>query len=315
MKKFQLLLLSFTIAFCVCAQGENEIDTYIQSTLGDVYCKMPKSIQNSENQHYLLAQLEKYRNDSREDVRQKTYRLIGSIAKSATDTTYSKRLMEKLVLSQLDSIYSIRASIVDFIIRFSFKKSQFTATAADSLYTLLLPENKNKLSKNNILLIGFVGNMSKCDSLYSYAKENLDGHVNKYTNNPFDTKIWASKLALARMGDEQLADECVNFMRKYKDDIEQYPLLCKYATYIRTNKAIDFLNELLNIDLLNYPLKPTVSGEPLARVALECLWRALYDMPQPVRYTGKEIINQIQPARAWMKSNKGKYKINADAFW
>lgn len=313
MKKFQLLLLSFMSVFSLCAQ--NEIDEYIQSTLNDIYCKMPGSIQSDENQNYILLQLEKYRNDSSEDVRQKTYRLIGNIAKSATDTTYSKQMVEKLVLSQLDSIYSIRASIVDFIIRFGFKKSHFTPTAVNSLYALLLPQNKNKLSKNNILLIGFVGNIGKCDSLYSYAKENLDEHVDRYTNNPFNTKVWACKLALARMGDEQLADECINFMKRYKNDIVQYHTLCKYTSYIRTNKAVDFLNELLNVDLLNYPLKPTVSGEPLARIALECLWRSLYDMPQPVRYTGKEIINQIQPTRKWMKSNKGKYKINADTFW
>jgi hypothetical protein len=315
MKRLQILLLSFTSAFLLCAQVENEIDTYIQSTLDGIYYKIPKSVQSAENHNYILLQLEKYRNDCSEDVRLKTYRLTGSIAKSATDTAYSKQLVEKLVLSQLDSIYAIRASIADFIIRFGFKKSQFSVTAIDSLYTLLLPENKNKLSKNNILLIGFVGNIGKCDSLYSYAKGSLDEHVDRYTSNPFSTKVWACKLALARMGDEQVADECVNFMKRYKNDVEQYHNVCKYATYIRTSKAIDFLNELLNVDLLSYPLKPTVSGEPLARIALEYLWKALYGMPQPARYTGKEIINQIQPARTWMKSNKGRYKINADTFW
>jgi hypothetical protein len=316
MKKTKLLLLSFLSAISLCAQVENEIDSYIKSRLEikrDV--NMPESVKDFRNHAYLINRLEKYRNDDSGDIRLQTYRLIGDIARNTTDTAHVKQLIEKLVLSQSDSLSYIRGC-VDLLQKFS--KSQFTPIAINSLYALFLLDNKDKLSRDNILLIGFVGDIGKCDSLYNYAKEKMDNNADEYdVFRQFHSLAWSGKLALARMGDERLTEECIGFMRQYKSNLLLYRFLCKYASYIRTTQSVDFLNELLNVDLRDYPLKPTVKGEHLAMVALEYLQHIIINMPvQPLlTWSDEEVMDRINNARKWMKKNRGKYEINTEIFW
>ncbi|GHV66739.1 hypothetical protein FACS1894199_10800 [Bacteroidia bacterium] len=310
MKKFQLILLSLLSITSVVAQDKEEIDAYVQTFMGGTYYhKMPAVFNDVQNRTYINTLLEGYRADKDEEVRGRVYWLIRSIAYEVDDTTYTGQLIEKLVLSQLDSLYYIRSFAEDIRI---FNKSQFTQTAIDSLYKLFLPVNKDKISRQNILLIGFVGAISQCDSLYNYAKEKLDDYHKRFGNNQFASLKWASKLALARMGDKQMGQECINFMRKYKSDYSEYQNLCYYASYIRTNESIGFLVELLHEDGLDSPLDGDEIGYPLAHYAIDHLQSIIVNMPDVNKLNDRE---RIKVARKWMKENKGKYVINTEIFW
>ncbi|GHT19913.1 hypothetical protein AGMMS4957_05290 [Bacteroidia bacterium] len=315
MKKLQLLLLSSLSIISLYAQTEkNEIDAYIQSQMeSHYYVRMPDLFNDVQNHRYLSTLLEQYRNSNDKKIRGEAYVVITHLANDIKDTIYTQQLVEKFVLSQLDESDYVRNVLSKEMLRDFLNKSQFNRTAIDSLYNLFLPENQNKLSRNNILVIGFIGDINQCDTLYKYAKEKLDENHDYYFNNQFRTLKWVSKLALARMGNKQIEQECINFMKKYKSDRAFYYALCDYASYIHTEKSIDFLNELLNENILDAPLDGDEIGFPIAHRAISVLQRIILNMPD-IRRLYKDQ-DRIEAARKWMKENKGKYKINSEIFW
>jgi hypothetical protein len=249
----------------------------------------------------VINEIEQYRQDKLPPKRSVAYDLMYGISLFTKDTLYKRRLIEKIVLSQLDSSATLRVHVVSKMK--SFNKSDYSVLAVSDLMPLTLVENEKLLNTDNIRILGMLN--LPAEGISNLASRKFEEYYGR---------IWAAKLAMARMGNKNYTIECINLMRPAKNDLSAFYTLCKDAAYIRNEKAIAFLVELLNTNERSPAPSPGGKEGYLASVALRTLHGIITNMPYPDFKKGiddpeKERLDEV---RKWMSVNKDKYDINQD---
>lgn len=131
---------------------------------------------------------------------------------------------------------------------------------------------------------------------------------------------WALHKALARLGDKEEADYCLNKIKKLpiSDDVV-YDLLPD-LTYIRTKEAFDYL-----LDIIKSDNKDCSSSNPDSDAKIICAFRVMklvapYINNFPVKTDkGGDIVDSnydklLLTVRQWIDANKASYTLNTQIY-
>lgn len=304
-KKTTLFAIILLKSFTVNAQVETVIKEAIQSGLKEG----TSILLNQGKIDSVLLTIEKYRADSIADIRLRSYELLDFIARNSENKRIVRKCIELITKAQFDKIFMIRSVSSGYLK--NHKSSDYTSISIATISGLTMAENTHLLYFENILLLGFL-------NVHSLLLDSLA--YQKYNSYPAITEsnVWGSKLAVARMGNQNVSKECIKLMQMgIMDDFNYYARVCGYLAYIRDNNAINLLYTLLNKQNLMPPLKRESNfQEPFASFALRALKKILINMPRMGRFEpyGQYTMGEIVEARKWMKKNRNNYIINTENF-
>lgn len=133
----------------------------------------------------------------------------------------------------------------------------------------------------SILLIGVIGSdkfNDKLSQLAEFQSRRIDFYSTK----------WYAQLVLARLGNEDYIDRCLNTISSVESEMKKLRLLDD-VQYIRNKKSVMFLKNYL-VSNMQTPLAHDVIAMPYYQYAMENLHKMLEDFPfeRKYRYTLEE---------------------------
>lgn len=218
---------------------------------------------------------------------------LSSIYKTcASDGQISSRLIDEY-LCLFDSVTCKDKISIGFFFR-NFKKSEFSTSQKEHLSVLL----KRHQFVSLVQLSGYLELTDTKASLEDFALNHEDPNVR-----------WYAHLALARMGDEQQINYCMNqiaqlppqdIMTTFTDDL----------AYMRSTASFKLLTDLLFSDLKN--VEKQEEEKLYAELVAQTLEGRIVDFPKIEQ--NMSISEYLPIARKWIQERKGKFELKLDCF-
>lgn len=297
-KTYLPILLLMVISTTSLSQEVNqEISNIMQAARNGESLIFSKNLINESNSGTILNALEDYYTDTMLMVRSKAYSITKMIGVESMD----KKIREKVVNSLCDALKDESSGIIGMASRYlsSFNSSDFNQEAQQKLVDLL--DEQPPHYKRIIKLVGFLG----VPAYEPQLREVLDNDSTLKAS-----ERWAVHLALARLGNQQSLNYCVNKVGSLvvNDDVV-YELLPDLV-YIRQPQAINYLVEVLNSDE-----KKCSSPDPDSDMKFVCGYRVMEflapvikDFPLKTKASGDidgyPYPEALKIARQWFEENK-----------
>ena len=287
-----IILCCFTGHNILCANDINEYFLNYRLT-GKTDFQTEKNILESNNIKKLVKELSPYYSDSIEKIRIKAYYL-----------TYKKGIQEQTsdskiaVACLMKGCFDKNGGIVGQNLEYlqEFPPSAFNSGAKAQIKALL---SKRHIihHKKIAMLAGYVGAASDI-----IQQQLLQPDLS-------NEKRWALSLALARQGNEEYINYCVNAIKKMPVSNDLIYYVIPDLIYIRQKEAIDYC-----IEIINNNEKLCVSADPdkqekivCGYYILELIAPVISDFPFQTDGTGSLITNDYELAltkiRTWFKEN------------
>lgn len=277
-------------------QVEDYIEEFRTTGVSDFH--LEKTIVSACKSDLLIDNLRPYYRDSLTTIRRKAYYLTYKKG-IHPDTKNRKKLVNKLT----DGIFDKNGGIIGENLSFlkEFDQSDFSRYAKDNLEKLLR-RKKVPHYKELTLLAGYVG----CGKEYmnqKLAEESVSNEIK-----------WAYSLALARQGDKERLNYCLDNVKKVSPGNNLATHLVPVLIYTHQKEALDYCAGLLNSDeKLCHSADPDNSEYILCGYyIMELLAPVIKDFPLETDETGMIITGNYEKAlaevRKWFKTNPD-YKI------
>jgi len=309
MKTSIYFIVFLTFGFTIHAQTNVNlmVDNYVKATIEKRSTSdQLKQILLSDNLQVFYAILPSL-SDSTAETRAEAYRLLSALGYACKDAAVRKRIVKQMIKGCRDKDSGICGMELNSLTH--FLKDDFDKEAAYELSLL----TKQNLPHYHILikLTGFVG----IPDLITVYRQMLA--EKKYPNSQ---SRWALHLALARMGEQDEIDYCVQKVRKtpINDDVV-YELLPDLI-YTRQKNAFDYLLEIIESNDENCS-----SSNADSNVKIVCAYRimeqiapCIENFPVETGVSGDLKTSNYDTAlakvREWIKLNKESYVIKTDSF-
>lgn len=307
MKK--IILTFFLIINSYLLIGQNEVmvktllDDYMSIVRNNDYTSSPaKELYSEKNSEFLLYFLKEFMVDSLAKIRLKAYYLTYKAAYKNSNRELRSIAVYNLVQALKDKDSGNVGNVADWLTNFQI--NDFNESSRDSLKNIL--HNQTVYLDKIISLIGFIGIKDENDFLRHNIKNGI------YSSHKVS---WAAHLALARMGDVEEIDFCIDRvkMQVINDDVV-YELLPDLI-YTRNKKVINYLIEILYDDTKNcYSTNPENPQKiTCAYRIMEYLAPVIKNFPLEIDSSGDLVAEDYQEAlkitRNWFKEIDGEYVI------
>jgi PBS lyase HEAT-like repeat len=298
---FPLLLI---ISSGLFAQ-QKVLENYFAQVRMGKYPAIPLELTKPENVQLVLNALPKYLADSVATVRLRATSLARSIGSPSKIIAVRTKAVQQIIAASKDRDTGNAGAALTFVTE--FKKNDFSKTDQDTLYAIF--KRKSAHLNTLIRLMGYLEIQSSKNDLYNLSQDAGLGRKDR----------WAAILALARMGDEQAANDILNRIKRMPvGDAVVYEVFPDLI-YTRRPEAISYLVEALNSDAKNCESANSDNPEriPCAYRIMEMLAPVIENYPLKQNASGDIETNDypaaLQKVREWLKINKG-YKILRDGY-
>lgn len=286
---------------------ESTVNSYMEFVRENNYAPaLDKRLFLQESSDELFACLQKYYLDTLPKIRLKAYYIAYKVGLNY-DSGSKNYAINKLVSGCKDDDSGIVGSCLSWLS--TFKKNDFEETAIDSISILL--ERKIAHLDKLLRLIGFLN-----------LKENVRHIQNMLIANDLnsETNIWAARLALARMGEQEQIDYILDKVKglHLNDDVV-YNILPDLI-YTRQKKLLDYLIEILQSDEKNcFSANPESSEKIICGYrVMEYLAPVIEDYPIGINEWGditeEDYSQALSIVRAWFLERKDNYNIKIDTY-
>jgi hypothetical protein len=303
MKNCAVVLLLFLSGYTDIVAGE--IDGYMEKCRlsGQTDYATEIQIVSNHSMEELAAALNKFYSDTTLIVRQQAYYL--TYKKGIQISGIDRRIaVKRLVKGLADTHGGLLGQLVGYLQTFSV--ADFDAES-QTLITEALTKINRPHYDDLVLLAGFVG-------------VGRDEFYRQYLNPELPIKKkWNISLALARMGEEEPLNYCLNKIKKAPVNSSMVAYLLPDLVYTRQKTAVDYCVELLYSDdkLCSSPNPDYSETIPCAYSIIELLAPVVVGFPVQVdRETGLETDDYpatLQSIRDWFKANTG-YQVKTAIF-
>jgi hypothetical protein len=304
MLKFSIILSIYFLSIDVIAQQTNLVNYFTKVREGK-YPTLPAEVAKPENSANALDALLIYFNDSSAIVRAKAALLARYIGTQSKLGMVRAKSVQQLISTAKDKDIGNAGSSLVFLTE--FKKSDFSKANLDSLYSLF-KRRSNHLNKL-IRLMGYLEIYPAKNELFTLSQDQRLGRNDR----------WAAMLALARLDDEQAANDLLNRVKRMPltDGVvyEIFPDLI----FTRRPEVIAFLIESLYSDAKNCEPTNSTSNDrvPCAYRIMEMLAPIIENYPLQQNASGDiettDYPAALQKVREWFKA-KNNYKILRDRY-
>ncbi|MBU8891809.1 MAG: hypothetical protein KOO66_03470 [Bacteroidales bacterium] len=310
MRKIAIIFLITSIGLKGMCQDNlvNTVTEYFESVRNNVYSTTPdKQIYSPENAEELLKIVANYYSDSTSAVRLKACYLTYKSTYKSNNQKLRNRAVFNLIQALKDEDSGNVGSTIQWLTNYTV--ADFTDISKDSLKSIL---NSQSSYKDQIIkLIGFVGLYDQIN----FLKENLSNGTYK-TNKT----IWATHLALARLGDESEIELCLALVKKQGVNDDVIYELVPNLIYTRQKLAFDYIVQLLHSNEKNcYSANPeNLQKITCAYRLMEYLAPVIKNFPLEVDSMGDLVVNDYEKAltesREWFKINQSDYEIITNTY-
>ena len=185
------------------------------------------------------------------------------------------------------------------------KASDFNADAKELLAELL---QDSLINKRILKAIGIAGVKDQIPELKKFLPEGERYRKDRVAYFYFSSWEWYARLSMARLGDQEQINYCVNKIENSKEEI----MSNSYAAgdyfddlvYIKQLEVLPFLFEML-ISSKEFADDPIYTTTYYAANALYKLIEEFPHDPDVVKYSEKSLKN----LEKWVRENKGKYEF------
>lgn len=255
----------------------------------------------------ILHTLTPYLNDSLSSVRLTAYTLLHRVGARSTEPGHRRKIVEQLLNGCADKDSGINAYVASSLS--AYAKQDFSARSKEHLRSLILQAGPgyDKLIK----LVAFLEMKDQLPWLQNRI------HEKKIKG---ETNLWASYLAMSRLGDDKATHLVLEKVSKLAVDDEVVYTLFPDLLYTRQKPAIDYLIKHLYSDEKNCS-----SSNPEHSGSIACAYRmveylaiAIKNFPVKVDEGGElvwaytnEALNEV---RKWMSDNNDLYEIDYEHY-
>lgn len=312
MKKLIFLLPLFTF-ICSFGQNEQEFKQHFNDRLTEL--RQFKGKSNNINvfsfnpyikaiPNVVIKEIIKNKNDTLTVVRAFLNDLSYQIKLIIEDSVIRQNVSEIIVDYCADNDYSIRKRASDFLK--GFNKCDFSKKSKKTLANYL--NQKKDIYENIIRIIGFLDMKEQTDKLNKILED---------STIVSSTLKWNTRLALARLGDENQSYYCTNFVMMQQINNSVVHFLFADLIYTRSRIAFDFIIEQLNNDQAICNSANPDSNTPIVcgyRI-MELLAPVIKDFPYKYYSTTNQLITKdysqaLIDIRLWFQSNPDYVILN-----
>lgn len=285
---------------------KKEINMIMQAARNGNNLSFKNEYISNKTEAWILGLIEPYYSDTIVMVRSKACDIAQMVGMQLADTITRRKVVNILVQTCKDKDSGISGKASQGLT--DFNRNDFDSIAANNLVDLLKIHTAHY--STIIKLVGFVKP--------SNAEEVLLHHLT--TDSALNaTTRWAIHLALARMGNEEQINYCLNKVKSVavNDDVV-YDLLPDLV-YIRQPETINYLVEILNSDEKN-----CTSSDPDRDEKIICGYRVMEYLPPLIKnfplqvgasddIKGYDYPEALEIARKWFEENK-EYELITDLY-
>jgi len=301
------LILGFFLAI-QCYSQEKQVNRKLEEILDNVRDRKNASIDESvlyktQNHNYVLSRVETWITDSLTEVRIKALKILNNVA-----TVSDNQSVRQKTVSLFLSVYGDQNSKVvnlsgDCLINYRYPDYDEASKNLVKKYV----SQKSFGYANWLKIAGFLN----LNDLTSVIKEKI------YAGTLSQKDKFAAYLALARMGDGEATDYCLNSIKAAGINSSVVYDLLPDLVYTRQHKCFDYLIEILeNNEPLCESANPNTSGRILCGYRImEFLAPVIEKFPLQTSSSGDLLSGDYKQAlklvREWFKANPG-YTIKTD---
>lgn len=301
-----LLIFIFSQGFSNEGSALEQIEKYFaEAARGKSYYVSSKTIKSISTPEFLKI-TGKYTEAPDDYLRYKAIDLLRRKALLLEEPSERQPYIEILIQACKDDDSGISGIASKALTRFD--RDDFTLVNHDSIFALL--DRKSFHYERIILIGGFVGSTADIQTLQTRVEN--DSLLSKGT-------IWSFQLALARLGDPEALQYCMEQIEAagLSDDVVYY--LLSDLIYIRQPDAIDYVLKLVLSDQ-----KSCSSSNPDNESSIICAFKII-ELVAPVidnfplpKSTGGEVIfsdydKDLKTVRKWITEG-GEVQINLESF-
>jgi hypothetical protein len=304
------LIFFVVILFPLGAISQNKIDEalknyYSQWQKGQPTTDISETLLTMD-QKDVLDKLDRFTKDTSEDKRLATYKLISNLGMKSTNASTRKKAVKQLITGCNDKDGGIIGVNMKNLTLFSVQDFE-----PESKY--LLSEMTKRPMPYYELLIKICGWLGMKDLSYDFrqAIEQKKGTVKQR---------WAMRLAMARMGETEMLDYCVQRVTKIPVNDDVVYELVPDMIYTRQKSMFDYLFQIIESDE-----KKCSSPNPDSNAKILCAYGVIEQIapyienfPAEISASGdlktKDYEKALQDVRAWIKQNKESYAIKKEEF-
>jgi hypothetical protein len=306
----QILILIVTVLLPINVSSQNNID----ETLKTYFVKFQKgesTIDISEKlltfkEEAVVKALEPLTSDSSANKRYAVYRLINYLGHHITKPALSKKLVAQLVTGCNDKDAGIVGANLKSLT--TFESGIFDA---EMKYTL--SEMVKKPHSHYQMLIKICGWLEIKELNYNFRQMLTDKKINARDR-------WAMRIAMARMGEADMIDYCLQKIKNTKVDDNVIYELVPDMIYTRQKAMFDALLQIIESDDKNCS-----SANPDSDVKMVCGFSVIEliapyieNFPVKVRTSGdldvKDYDKALLDVRNWIKGNRDTYGIKKTGY-
>lgn len=287
-----ILLLLCSAAGQAWALDRKEVDKIVADHMSKIRTTVGMPYINPEisalEPHLLLDALKPYQEDESEVVRSTAYDIAWVVGRDSKDPAIRQEVVTRLLTGR-DAWARNSHSVL------SFRRADFTDEAKQIVRALM---QKDTPSSDIVLVAGIAEVQEAIPKLKALAGGDWRERPAWYR-----TTGWDALRALARMGDKNAIQECVE---KVKTNPEVWLLgaMLNDLEYIRQPEAVALIVKYLNSD----EMMPRPDGRPggarFSMSALLQLCRMIKDFPVRDNGTGFYADADVESARTWMREHK-----------
>lgn len=299
---FHLYYLLFCIAiifpFAVQSQEMKIIDMIEKGRkAGNV--ELDEAIVKEGNPTEILKALKNYDNDAQKEIRFAALMLEYQTAYYHRVQAIHREVVQRLVNHSSDKELMISQQASRLLLNFSEK--DFSKQAKSAMIDLL---RQQELSSEIILSVGIAQIESEIPFLKQLTQTDSLSQKDKYW---FGGIAWPCHLALARMGNIESTNYCIQKVESESNSILRVTRLLKDVSYIRNAKSINLLKTYLFSEQRLPPVEEPFEGTKYVQYVMTYLAESLENFPIPIKGTGYTD-QEVALARTWIQNNP-TYKI------
>lgn len=254
----------------------------------------------------VLSEVEGFTADTSVDKRFAAYRLIDYLGHNVTSQDICKRALKQLIFGLSDRDGGIVGVNLKSI-------SSFNVNSFDAELKYMISELAKLKQPHYDMFIKLCGWLDTKDLIYNFRK--------MITEKSGDVRSrWAMRLAMARMGEADMVDYCLQRVKKIPVNDDVVYDLVPDILYTRQKLLFDYLLGIIESDEKNCS-----SPNPDSDVKLICAYRVMEQMapyidkfPIEVDASGdlkvKDYDKALIEVRGWIMDNRETYVIKRDDF-
>jgi len=266
--------------------------------------KLKKHIESNSTE--IINHIEVLINDSNYQVRIFAVNILGMMGNSAIDIKAKQKAALVLTELLIDKTYEVRYYVPMSLKKFSREDISEPTKSRMLDIVVQTPENYRDMFK----LLGYFNDKTAAEKLRTVL---LQGGLNKITR-------WEIQLALARMGDVEAIQFCLDIAKKIPVNTDYIYHLAPDLIYTRNKEIFNYLVEIIHSDKAD-----CASSNPNVETKILCGYRIIEYMapvikeyPYQLHASGDLDVENYEKAmkniRKFFKKKNGNYEINNNIF-